>query len=89
MAGPRRPGFYLGVLTVGFIVGGFFTALLDRFLPESTFKAFFVSTWTPTVGPVSVDLLVLNFTLGPIGLAVSLLSLAGILVAYFVARSLF
>ncbi len=89
MAGPRRPGFYLGVLTAGFIVGGFITALLDRFLPESTFKAFFVSTWTPTVGPVSVDLLVLNFTLGPVGIAVSLLSLAGVMVAYFVARSLF
>ncbi len=89
MAGPRRPGFYLGVLTAGFVVGGFVTALLDRFLPESTFKAFFVSTWTPTVGPVSVDLLVLNFTLGPVGLAVSLLSLAGVMVAYFVARSLF
>lgn len=89
MAGPRRPGFYLGVLVSGFIVGGFFTALLDRFLPASTFKAFFVSTWTPTIGPVSVDLLVLNFTVGPVGLAVSLLSLAGVLVAYFVARSLF
>ena len=89
MAGPRRPGFYLGVLTAGFVVGGFVTALLDRFLPESTFKAFFVSTWTPTVGPVSVDLLVLNFTLGPVGIAVSLLSLAGVMVAYFVARSLF
>ncbi len=89
MAGPRRPGFYLGVLTAGFIVGGFITALLDRFLPESTFKAFFVSTWTPTVGPVSVDLLVLNFTLGPVGIAVSLLSLAGVMVAYFVARSPF
>ena len=89
MTGPRRPGFYLGVLGSGFIVGGFFTALLDRFLPGSTFKAFFVSTWTPTVGPVSVDLLVVNFTVGPVGLAVSLLSIAGVLVAYFVARSLF
>jgi hypothetical protein len=89
MAGPRRPGFYAGVLAAGFIVGGFFTALLDEFLPDSTFKAFFVSSWTPTVGPVSVDLLVVNFTIGPVGLAVSLLSLAGVLVAYFIARSLF
>ena len=89
MAGPHRPGFYVGVLASGFIVGGFFTALLDLFLPESTFKSFFVSTWTPTIGPVSVDLLVLSFTIGPVGLAVSLLSLAGILIAYFIARSLF
>jgi len=89
MPGPRRPGFYLGVLIAGFVVGGFFTALLDKFLPESTFKAVFVSTWMPTVGPVSVDLLVLHFTIGPVGLAVSVLSIVGLLVAYFVARSLF
>lgn len=43
----------------------------------------------PTLGPVSVDLLVVNFTLGPIGLDVTLLSLVGVLVAYFIARSLF
>ncbi len=89
MRGPRRPGFYLGVLASGFIVGGFITALLDRFLPASTFKTVFVSTWTPTIGPVSVDLLVLQLTIGPVGLVVSLLSLAGVLVAYLVARSLF
>ncbi len=44
---------------------------------------------TPTFGPVSMDLLVLNFTIGPIGLYVSLLSLIGVLIAYLIARSLF
>jgi hypothetical protein len=43
----------------------------------------------PTLGPVSVDLLVLDFTLGPVGLDVTLLSLVGVLVAYLIARSLF
>ena len=46
--GPHRPGFYLGVLISGFILGGFVTALLGQFLPDSTFKQVFVSTWTPT-----------------------------------------
>lgn len=87
--GPHRPGFHLGVLIAGFILGGFITALLDKFLPDSTFKQVFVSTWTPTVGPVSVDLLVVNFTVGPVGLAVSVLSIVGVIIAYFVARSLF
>jgi hypothetical protein len=36
-----------------------------------------------------MDLLVVNFTLGPIGLQVSLLSLVGVLLAYLIARSLF
>lgn len=88
-SGPRRPGFYLGVLLGGFVVGGFLNAFLQRWLPESAAKAFFTSTWTPTVGPVSADLLVLEFTLGPVGLHVSLMSLLGVVIAYLIARSLF
>ena len=88
-AGPRRPGYYLGVLVTGFIVGGFLNGLLKAWMPESAAKTFFTSTWTPTVGPVSADLLVLNFTLGPLGLHVSLLSLIGVVLAYLIARSLF
>jgi hypothetical protein len=38
---------------------------------------------------VSVDLLVVSFTLGPIGLHVSVLSLVGVAIAYLIARSLF
>jgi hypothetical protein len=88
-SGPRRPGFYLGVLVAGFIAGGFLNAFLTRWMPESAAKAFFTTSWTPTVGPVSADLLVLDFTLGPVGLHVSLLSLLGVVLAYLIARSLF
>ena len=77
------------MLVSGFVVGGFMNALLQRFLPDSAAKAFFTYTVAPTVGPVSLDLLVVSFTLGPIGLHVSLLSLVGVLLAYLVARSLF
>jgi hypothetical protein len=88
-SGPRRPGFYLGVLVAGFIVGGFLTALFRQVLPDSVAKTVFTSTWSPTVGPLSVDLLVVSFTLGPVGLHVSLLGLVGVVVAYLIARSLF
>ena len=69
--------------------GGFLTALLRRWLPESAAKDFFTTTATSVFGPVSMDLLVVNFTLGPIGLHISLLSLIGVLLAYVIARSLF
>jgi hypothetical protein len=88
-SGPRRPGFYVGVLLTGFVVGGFLSALLRRYLPESVARDFFTTAVAPSVGPVSVDLLVLSFTLGPIGFNVSLMSLVGVLIAYLVARSLF
>jgi len=77
------------VLTGGFVLGGFLSALLRRFLPPGPAKEFFTWTVTPSVGPVHLDLLVLSVTLGPIGLDVSLLGLVGVVLAYLVARSLF
>ena len=87
--GPRRPLFYVSVLTAGFVLGGFLSALLRRFLPPGPAKEFFTWTVTPSVGPVHLDLLVLSVTLGPIGLDVSLLALVGVVLAYLLARSLF
>lgn len=87
--GPRRPLFYLGVLTSGFVLGGFLHAILRRFLPPGAAKEFFTTAVTPTFGPIHLDLLVVSITLGPIGLEVSLLAVLGVAIAYFVARSLF
>ena len=87
--GPRRPGFYFGVLAVGFIVGGLVHALLRRFLPQGPAREVFTWSVTPTVGPIHLDLLVLSVTLGPIGLDVSVLAVVGVIVAYLFARSLF
>jgi hypothetical protein len=87
--GARRPAFYLWVLTAGFVLGGFLSALLKRFLPAGPAKEFFTWTVTPTVGPLHLDLVILNLTLGPVGLQVSLLGLVGIVLAYLIARSLF
>ena len=88
-SGPRRPRFYLGVLVAGFVAGGFLNALLRQFLPESAAKNIFTYTMTGSAGPVSLDLIVVSFTLGPVGLHVSLLSLVGVVLAYLIARSLF
>jgi hypothetical protein len=87
--GPHRPRFYLGVLVTGFLAGGFLSAFLKRWLPDSAAKEFFTTTATSVFGPVSMDLLVVNFTLGPVGVHISLLSLIGVLLAYIIARSLF
>ena len=87
--GPRRPLFYIGVLSIGFVVGNFISALAERFLPEGKPTEFFTFTVEPTIGPFSVDLLILGFTIGPVALNVSLLGLIGIVLAYMLARSLF
>ena len=87
--GPRRPLFYTGVLTIGFILGGFLSALLKRVLPPGPAKELFTWTVTPAIGPAHLDLLIFNVTLGPIALEVSLLAIVGVILAYLLARSLF
>ena len=85
----RRPGFHALVLAVGFIVGGFMTMFARRFLPAGAVKEFLTAAVTPSLGPLSIDLVILKFAIGPVALDVSLLSLVGVLVAYLIARSLF
>lgn len=85
----RRPIFHAIVLAAGFIVGGFMTHFSRKFLPVGAVKEFLTTGVTPSLGPLKVDLIILNFSLGPIALDVSLLSLVGVLIAYLIARSLF
>lgn len=87
--GPRRPGYYVTVLALGFVIGGFLSSLLDRFLPQGPAKEFFTWTVPLSVGPVHVNLLIVNLTLGPLGIQVSLLAFVGVVLAYLLARSLF
>ncbi|MBX6330404.1 MAG: DUF4321 domain-containing protein [Gemmatimonadaceae bacterium] len=85
----HRPGFHALVLAIGFIVGGVLTQVSRRFLPAGAVKEFLTSGVTPSVGPLSLDLIIIKFAIGPVALDVSLMSLLGVLVAYLIARSLF
>jgi hypothetical protein len=85
----RRPGFHALVLSIGFIAGGLVTQVSRRFLPAGAVKEFLTSGVTPSLGPLSVDLVIVKFAIGPVAMDVSLLSVLGVLLAYLIARSLF
>jgi hypothetical protein len=85
----HRPVFHAVVLAVGFVVGGVLTQVARKFLPAGAVKEFLTTGLTPSFGPLTIDLLILKFSLGPVLIDVSLLSLVGVLVAYLIARSLF
>ncbi|HEY8175988.1 MAG TPA: DUF4321 domain-containing protein [Gemmatimonadaceae bacterium] len=85
----HRPVFHGVVLAIGFVVGGVLTQVARRFLPAGAVKEFLTTGLTPSFGPFTIDLLILKFSLGPVLIDVSLLSLVGVLVAYLIARSLF
>lgn len=86
---PRRPRFYLGLLSAGFVLGGFLHALLKRLLPDGAPKEVLTFAVTPQIGPFSLDLLVLSFTIGPVAITVSVMAVVGVVLAYLLARSLF
>ncbi len=86
---PRRPMFYLGVLSAGFVLGGFLHALLRRVLPTGAPRDVLTFAVTPQFGPFSLDLLVLSFTIGPVVITVSVMAVIGVVLAYLLARSLF
>lgn len=85
----HRPGFHAIVLVVGFVLGGFLTQFCRMFLPSGAVKEFLTTGVTPSMGPLSINLVIVNIGIGPIALDVSLLSLVGVLAAYLIARSLF
>jgi hypothetical protein len=76
-------------LAIGFICGGLMTQVARHFLPAGAVKEFLTSGVTPQFGALSIDLIIVKFAIGPVALDVSLLSFVGVLVAYFIARSLF
>ena len=88
-AARHRPLFHGVVLASGFVVGGFLQLFARKFLPVGAAKEFLTTGVTPSIGPLTIDLVILKFALGPVAIDVSLLSLVGVLIAYLIARSLF
>jgi len=89
--GAARRGalFHTIVLSLGFISGGLMTQVARKFLPPGAAKEFFTTGVTPSLGPLTIDVIILKLAVGPVALDVSLLSLVGVLIAYLIARSLF
>ena len=74
-------------LVLGLFLGGLFTELSEMFLPESAARTFLTTSVAASVGPVSVDLVAVALTLGPLTLYLNVLTLVGVAMVAFVARS--
>ena len=76
------------IVTGGLLLGGLVTELLILTLPQSAARQFFITTVSASLGPLSIDLHVLAMTLGPLVLRLNILSVIGILLIAWFARSL-
>lgn len=74
-------------LVLGLFLGGLFTRLSETFLPESAARDFLTTSVAASVGPFSIDLLAVAFTVGPLDVHLNVLTLVGVGIVAFIARS--
>ncbi|MBU00078.1 MAG: hypothetical protein CME14_02020 [Gemmatimonadetes bacterium] len=75
-------------LVLGLFLGGLCTKLSELFLPDSAARDFLTTSVEASLGPLSVDLIAIAFTLGPISISLNVLTLVGVSVVAMIARSL-
>ena len=76
------------MIASGFVVGALLTELMALTLPDSAAQQFFITTVAASLGPLSIDLNVIALTIGPLILRANFLSLVGIVLVAWFARSL-
>ena len=74
-------------LIFGLFLGGLFTKLSETFLPESAARDFLTISVKAGVGPFSIDLVAVALTLGPLVVQLNVLTLVGVGIVAFIARS--
>ncbi|MEJ2206398.1 MAG: hypothetical protein P8170_20085 [Gemmatimonadota bacterium] len=74
-------------LVLGLFLGGLLTKLSDMFLPDSAARDFLITSVYASLGPLDVDLVAVAFTLGPLTVALNVLTLVGIGIVALIARS--
>jgi broad specificity phosphatase PhoE len=84
----RSPRRTLLVIASGFVIGALLTELMALTLPASAARQFFITTVAASIGPLGIDLNVIALTIGPLILRVNFLSIVGILLVAWFARSL-
>jgi hypothetical protein len=80
---------YTLALTVGLLVGSLLGELVARFLPAGVARDFFTTSVAGRFGPVTVDLIAIGLTLGPLSIHLNVLSLVGIALTAYLYRAFF
>lgn len=83
----RSASRWVWTLVLGLLLGGLLTELSETFLPESAARDFLITSVAASIGPFRMDLVAVAITLGPLVLTLNVLTLVGIGVVAFVARS--
>ena len=76
------------IIAGGFVVGGLLTELVTITLPASAARQFFITTVAISLEPLALDVKVLALSMGPLILRVNFLTVVGVVLVAWFARSL-
>ena len=74
-------------LVLGLLLGGLLTKLSEMFLPDSAARDFLTTSVVSLIGPFSLDLVAVAFTIGPLALRLDMLTVFGIAIVALIVRS--
>lgn len=78
-------GFILIVLFIGALIGSTLGEVIAYVLPNGVVKQFFIKSASASVGPGTLNIIILTFTLG-FSIKVNVMGILGILIAAYVLR---
>ncbi len=78
---------YCIVLITGMLLGGYMGEFLSTIMPDGVAKDFFLTSVVGKFGPVSIDLILIALTVGPLVLKINLVSVLGLFAAFYIFRS--
>lgn len=73
-------------LVLGFFLGGLLTTLVEATW-DSPARSFLTTSVVASIGPFSMDLVALSFTLGPVSVYLNVLTVVGVFLVALIARS--
>ncbi|OGF97657.1 MAG: hypothetical protein A3F83_08610 [Candidatus Glassbacteria bacterium RIFCSPLOWO2_12_FULL_58_11] len=83
----KRLSVYVIILIIGMLIGGYMGEILATVMPDGVAKDFFLTSIVGNFGPVSINLLIIALTLGPLVLKINLVAILGLFIAVYLFRS--
>ncbi len=81
----RNVGFIIFIIIIGALIGSALGEIIAFVIPAGVVKDFFLNAITASIGPGTVDLILLKFTLG-FAIKLNITGVLGVFIAAYILR---
>jgi len=81
----RNIGFIIFIIIIGALIGSALGEIIAFVIPSGVVKDFFLKSITASIGPGTLDLILLKFTLG-FAIKLNIAGVVGVVIAAYILR---